>query len=155
MHIRESGHITTQTNNMATLQIMRLSADAVLPSKAHSNDAGYDLSSTNEYIIEPMGFALVETGIAIRVPHGTYGRIAPRSGLSCKSIFINAGVVDQSYRGPVKVVVYNLGKEPFKVEKGMRIAQLILEKIMLVSVVEVPNLEETSRGTSGFGSSGI
>jgi dUTP pyrophosphatase len=106
-------------------------------------------------VILPKSHCLVSTGIAMATPTGTYGRIAPRSGLAVKhGIHIGAGVIDSDYRGPVKVVMFNLGNLPFEIQQGDRIAQLILEKISVVDVIMVDNLEGTVRNHAGFGSTG-
>ena len=101
------------------------------------------------------GKALVKTDLSIAVPEGTYGRIAPRSSLAWKnSIHVGAGVIDGDYRGTVGVVLFNLSTQDFFVMKGDRIAQLILEKILIAEVEEVDELDITSRGSGGFGSTG-
>ena len=137
------------------LRIKKFHPEAKLPTKAHITDAGYDLSSIENTVIHPFTHSLVDTGIGICVPIGTYGRIAPRSGISMKDIIVNAGVIDPGYTNSVKVLLYNLSKVPFKIEKGDRIAQLILEKVeLLATVIEVSELNITDRGLQGFGSSG-
>jgi len=101
------------------------------------------------------GKVLVDTDISIAVPVNTYGRVAPRSGLASKhSIDIGAGVIDADYRGPVKVLLFNLSDNDFKVAVGERVAQLIVERIYTPDVVVVEQLEETVRGAGGFGSTG-
>jgi dUTP pyrophosphatase len=100
----------------------------------------------------------VKTDLAISCPAGTYGRVAPRSGLTVKKgVHVGAGVIDADYRGPVGVVLFNLGTEPLVIEHGDRIAQLILEQIVMAPVVDVGDgeLEETVRGAGGFGSTGV
>jgi dUTP pyrophosphatase len=90
------------------------------------------------------------------IPHGHYGRVAPRSGLAWKkSIDVGAGVIDEDYRGNVGVILFNFGDEDFVIKQGDRVAQLILEKISTPEVEEVDELPETSRGDGGFGSTGI
>ena len=90
------------------------------------------------------------------IPHGNYGRIAPRSGLAVKKMIdVGAGVIDSDYRGEVKVLLFNFGAEDFKVCKGDRIAQLIIEKYTITSIQEVENLSSTERGEAGFGSTGV
>jgi deoxyuridine 5'-triphosphate nucleotidohydrolase len=102
------------------------------------------------------GRGIVQTDLSIGCPAGTYGRVAPRSGLTVKNgIHVGAGVIDADYRGPVGVVLFNLGTEPFEVKKGDRIAQLILEQIVMAPVEEVTELDATVRGGGGFGSTGI
>jgi len=97
----------------------------------------------------------VDTDLAIAVPDGTYGRIAPRSGLASKHfIDTGAGVIDADYRGQVKILLFNHSEVDYKVAKGDRVAQLVLERIYTPEVVEVENLEESVRGAGGFGSTG-
>jgi dUTP pyrophosphatase len=98
---------------------------------------------------------MIKTDIAIQVPKGHYGRVAPRSSLAWKDfVDVGAGVIDEDYRGEVKVVLYNHGESLFHVKMGDRIAQLIIEKISYPEVKEVETLEETERGSGGFGSTG-
>ena len=130
---------------------------AVLPYKASPGAAGYDLTSVDTVVIPPGGSALVSTGWSMMLPQGTYGRIAPRSGLAVKhAIGVGAGVIDRDYRGVVGVVLFNHGTSHFHISQGDRIAQLILEKI--VEDVEFTHmetvLEATERGENGFGSTG-
>jgi len=137
------------------LLVKRLSDKAKLPVKGSALAAGYDLSSAEKILIPARGKALVQTQISIAVPAGTYGRIAPRSGLASKfMIDTGAGVIDADYRGEVRVLLFNLSDKDFQVEEGDRIAQLILERIYTPDVLEVNDLEETLRGAGGFGSTG-
>lgn len=101
------------------------------------------------------GKALVDTQLSIAVPEGTYGRIAPRSGLAAKhSIDTGAGVIDADYRGTVMVLLFNYGEQDFAISAGDRVAQLILEKIVMAPLRQVDDLDVTSRGAGGFGSTG-
>ena len=137
------------------LRVQLLHPDARLPRRETSDAAGYDLASVQFVEIPPHGTAVVSTGLAIAVPDGTYGRIAPRSGLAAKhSIGVGAGVVDCGYRGDVKVVLFNHGRFPWTVNPGDRIAQLILECIFVSEVIQCDALDETERGHAGFGSTG-
>ena len=118
--------------------------------------AGYDLRSAYDCIIPANGKAIVKTDIQIRVPEGTYGRIAPRSGLAAKHhIDVGAGVLDEDYTGNVGVVLFNHAAEEFSVTKGDRIAQLVCEKIEYPELEECKSLQDTARGSAGFGSTGI
>ena len=129
--------------------------NAAIPKRGSDGAAGYDLSSAVDVTIPTHGRGIVKTGLALKVPKGTYARIVPRSGLSVKkSIDIGAGVVDEDYRVEVGVVLINHGDQDFPVKQGGRIAQLILEKIKTPSIKEVQFLDETKRGESGFGSTG-
>lgn len=142
---------------MSTLRVRRLSENAVIPTKGSSMAAGFDLSSAIEIVVPAKGRCVVSTDLAIEVPEGTYGRVAPRSGLAVKiGLDVGAGVIDRDYRGVVGVVLFNHGDYDFSIRKGDRIAQLILEKIDETSVVElVDELEDTIRGDGGFGSTGV
>ena len=138
------------------LRVKRLSDQAVIPTRGSEWSAGYDLSSAKALTIAPGARAIVPTDLSIACPAGTYGRVAPRSGLTVKKgIHVGAGVIDADYRGPVGVVLFNLGDKDFEVQPGDRIAQLVLEKIMMVPVQVVEELDETVRGSGGFGSTGI
>ncbi|EDR07897.1 uncharacterized protein LACBIDRAFT_190820 [Laccaria bicolor S238N-H82] len=137
------------------LLVKRLSQKAKLPTRGSPLAAGYDLYSAEKKIVPAHGKALIDTQISIAVPIGTYGRVAPRSGLASKfMIATGAGVIDADYRGVVFVLLYNLSDKDFQVEEGDRVAQLILEKIYNPEVLEVADLDETLRGASGFGSTG-
>lgn len=140
-----------------SLYVKKLEPDAFLPVKGSTGAAGYDLCSYDNVTIKPHDKAMIHTKLAMVVPEGTYGRIAPRSGLAWKhAIDVLAGVVDYDYRGEVCVILINHGNEDFKVGKGDRIAQLILEKIEDKTMVqEVKELPTTQRGQGGFGSTGL
>lgn len=137
------------------LLIKKLSDQARLPIRGSAFAAGYDLHAAKETTVPARGKALVSTDLAIAVPPGTYGRIAPRSGLAAKHMInTGAGVIDADYRGEVKVLLFNHGQDDFKINEGDRIAQLIVEKICTPEIKEVENLEESIRGHGGFGSTG-
>ena len=137
------------------LQVKLLAASAKPPNRGSAFAAGYDLYASKEAVVPARGKVLVDTDISIAVPAGTYGRVAPRSGLASKhSIDVGAGVIDADYRGPVKVLLFNLSDNDFKVAVGERVAQLIIERIYTPDVVVVEQLEETVRGAGGFGSTG-
>lgn len=140
------------------LRVKKLSESAALPVRGSPGAAGYDLTSTESHIILPGHRAVVGTGLAVEVPPGTYGRVAPRSGLAVKSgIQVGAGVVDSDYRGEVKVVLFNQDHtNTYIVKPGYRIAQLVLEKIEYPDVEEIKDeLDSTERGDGGFGSTGV
>ncbi|KAM8876653.1 deoxyuridine 5'-triphosphate nucleotidohydrolase, mitochondrial [Synchiropus picturatus] len=137
------------------LRFAKLSEHATTPTRGSLRAAGYDLYSAYDYTIEPMGKAVVKTDLQIAVPHGCYGRVAPRSGLAVKHfIDVGAGVVDEDYRGNVGVVLFNFNNQPFEVKKGDRVAQLVCERIFYPELVEEKTLDETERGAGGFGSTG-
>jgi dUTP pyrophosphatase len=140
----------------AALRVKKLSRNAVLPSRGSAMAAGYDLSSAYECMVPARGKALVKTDLSIAIPVGTYARVAPRSGLAWKhSIDVGAGVIDADYRGPVGVILFNHSDTDFTIHAGDRIAQLILELIVTPQVLEVEDLDATTRGEGGFGSTGI
>jgi deoxyuridine 5'-triphosphate nucleotidohydrolase len=115
------------------LQIKLLSPTAKAPTRGSAYAAGYDLYASKATTVPARGKVLVDTDISIAVPAGTYGRVAPRSGLASKhSIDVGAGVIDADYRGPVKVLLFNLSEVDFKVEVGERVAQLIVERVSLL-----------------------
>ncbi|XP_068708305.1 uncharacterized protein [Montipora foliosa] len=133
----------------------KISDRATTPTRGSELAAGYDLYSAEDVTIPKQGKALVKTDIAISLPEGCYGRVAPRSSLSWKHhIDVGAGVVDRDYRGNVGVVLFNLSSTDYQVQWGDRIAQLIVEKISTPSLVEVKELDDTNRGTAGYGSTG-
>ena len=138
------------------LNVTRLIPSAILPTRSTPGSAGLDLFSTDNYVIMPGRRVVVSTGISVGLPPGTYGRIAPRSGLAVKhGLDTLAGVVDPDYTGEIKVVLQNLDSvQPVIIRPGYRIAQLILEKFETVETVEVPDLPATERGAEGFGSTG-
>ena len=137
------------------LQLKKLTESAVLPGYAHDGDAGLDLCSSEAATLEPGQQVMVPTGIALAVPSGHVGLVWDRSGFAAKhGLHCLAGVIDAGYRGEVKVVMINHGKEAFQVDAGMRIAQLLVQPIVSVETEEVQDLEETKRGEGGFGSTG-
>lgn len=141
-----------------TLQVERLTTTACLPSYAHPGDAGMDLCADEHCTLLPGERAAVSTGLRIALPVGTEGQVRPRSGLSIKHgvTVINApGTIDEGYRGEVKVLLINLGQEPFVIEPGMRIAQLVIAPVLRVAVAEGAVTDVTVRGEGGFGSTGL
>lgn len=138
------------------LKVKILEPGARLPSRSNPNDAGADLHSIESMMIHPGERKTVGTGIALEIPEGFYGRVAPRSGLASKhGIDVLAGVVDSSYRGEVKVVLLNTDRHnTFHIEKGDRIAQLIIESHFNMPITESQELTGSDRGKEGFGSTG-
>ncbi|XP_011310660.1 deoxyuridine 5'-triphosphate nucleotidohydrolase isoform X1 [Fopius arisanus] len=138
-----------------SIKFAKLSEKAFAPVRGSVQAAGYDLKSAYEYVIPGRGKELVKTDLQIQVPDGTYGRVAPRSGLAWKNhIDVGAGVIDADYRGNVGVVMFNHSDSDFKISPGDRVAQLICEKIAYPDLVEVKTLDSTERGDGGFGSTG-
>ena len=139
----------------SSLQVQFLTEFATLPKRESTGAAGYDLTSASNMIIKGHDKGIVQTDIVIKVPPGTYGRIAPRSGLAAKHfIDVGAGVIDEDYRGNVGVVLFNHSAKDFKVNRGDRVAQLIIEVIQTPEVVNVQRIDGTARGDGGFGSTG-
>jgi dUTP pyrophosphatase len=141
------------------LPVRRLRADAVIPDRAYSGDAGLDLAAVERIELAPGERALVGTGLAVAIPEGHAGFVQPRSGLAAKhgiTIVNSPGLVDSGYRGELKIVLQNTDpREPFVVEPGMRIAQLVVMPIPALAAVEVEELPESERGARGFGSSAV
>lgn len=139
------------------LYYKKLTSNAMDPVRATELSAGLDIKSAYEVVIPPVGKALIETDIQVKIPNGCYGRLAPRSSLASRHYLdIGAGVIDSDYRGSLKVLVFNHHDQEFKVERGMKIAQLICEKIMIPTVEELPMnsvWDDTKRNEGGFGSS--
>jgi len=156
--VEEEANVSTVTRMEVvkpTLRFAKMSEHAKAPTRGSSVAAGYDLYAAEEMVIEPGKRACVKTDIQIEVPDGTYGRVAPRSGLAAKhGIDVGAGVVDKDYRGNVMVLLFNFGDAAFNVARGDRIAQLVLEKICMAELEELPTLDDTERGDGGFGSTG-
>ena len=142
---------------MIELPIQRLHADAVVPQRAYTGDAGFDLASCERVELGPGERALVGTGLAVAIPEGYAGFVQPRSGLAARhglTVVNSPGLVDSGYRGELRVVLLNTDRtEPFVVEPGMRIAQLVVLPIPELELVEVDELPSSERGVRGFGSS--
>ena len=140
------------------LPIKRLDPSVDLPSYAYAGDAGLDLRSNEDVVLEPLEHRLVSTGLAIAIPEGYAGFVQPRSGLALReglSMANTPGLIDAHYRGELKVCAINLDpKRPIAIAKGERIAQLVIQRVPLVRLVEVDELDQTDRGSGGFGSSG-
>ena len=138
-----------------SLGVKKLGYDSILPTRGSGGAVGYDLYSNSDGVIAKGKRGVVSTGIAISLPPGVYGRVAPRSGLAMKNgIQIGAGVIDPDYTGEISVIIFNMGDTDFEVKKGDRVAQLILERCETPPVEEISLLEETERGDGGFGSTG-
>ncbi len=140
------------------VRIKRLTDDAILPQYAHPGDAGMDLFANCELQLGPGESALVQTGIAIELPPNTEAQVRPRSGLALKSrvsVLNTPGTIDAGYRGEVGVILINHGKQSFTVEKGMKVAQMVIKPVEQAEVIEVDDLSDTRRGAGGFGSTGV
>lgn len=139
------------------LKVKKLTGDAVLPRYAHPGDAGLDLFACQESVIAPGESQLVKTGIAIELPAGTEAQVRPRSGLALKHgiTVLNApGTIDEGYRGEIGVILMNHGRKEFRVNSGMKIAQMVVKPVITATVIEVDELSDTPRSSGGFGSTG-
>lgn len=140
------------------VSIKRLDPEVELPTYAYEGDAGLDLRANESVEIPPHERVLISTGIAIALPDGYAGFVQPRSGMALKrglSIANTPGLIDAHYRGEIKVIAVNLDpRETIRIERGERIAQLVIQQVSVVHLVEVDELDETDRGAGGFGSSG-
>ena len=137
------------------LKVKRIHPEAKLPVYGHPGDAGLDLFSAVDRELGPGDVFAVPTGIQIAIPPGHVGLIWDKSGISLMGVHRLAGVIDAGYRGEVQVVLANLGDGPFAVKKGQKIAQMLVQSVAAVTVVEAESLDDTSRGEGGFGSTGL
>lgn len=140
------------------LKVKKISPDAKIPGYAHSGDSGMDLYSVEETELKPGERKTIKTGLQIAVPKGFEAQVRPKSGLAAKfgiTVLNTPGTVDSGYRGEVMVILVNLGNEVYKVEKGKKIAQMVIAKVEEAEVEEVEDLDETARKDGGFGSTGL
>ncbi|PRR77271.1 Deoxyuridine 5'-triphosphate nucleotidohydrolase [Clostridium liquoris] len=143
---------------MYKLFIKKLNEDAIIPKYAHEGDAGMDLYSIEEKTIEPGETTLIHTGISIQLPEETEAQIRPRSGLALKhsiTVLNTPGTIDEGYRGEICIILINHGNNTFKVEKHMRIAQMVIKPVLKVKILEVTTLLDSERGENGLGSTGL
>lgn len=143
---------------MTELRVTRLRDDAHLPRQAYAGDAGLDLAACERLTLQPGERAVVPTGVAVAIPDGYAGFVQPRSGLAARhglSVVNSPGLIDSGYRGELRVVLLNTDRsEPFTIEPGMRVAQLVILPVPAVELVEVEELPDSAeRGARGFGSS--
>ena len=147
-----------ETIKKIAVSVQKLAADTVLPKYAHDGDAGVDLYSAGNFSVKPGERMLVPTGLKMAIPHGYEGQVRPKSGLALKhglTVLNTPGTVDAPYRGEVGVIVIN--HDPgavYEIKKGEKIAQMVFNKVEYVSFTEVTELEATSRGEGGYGSTG-
>lgn len=137
-----------------TIKFRRLSKDVIIPSYAHHGDAGMDLYSTEEKILKPGQRYCFCLGFAMEFPEDYVALVKDRSGMALKGIHSLAGVIDSSYRGEYKIVLINLGDGEYKIEKGDKIAQLLILPIITANIKVEKSLSKTARGRGGFGASG-
>ena len=124
---------------------------------AHPDDAGYDLCSRIDAVLEPLSGRAIPVGFAMELPSGYEAQIRPRSGLAAKhhiTVTNSPGTVDANYRGEVNAILFNLGKAPFTIKRGDRIAQMVICKLPEIELIEATELSETDRNKNGFGSTG-
>lgn len=149
--------MNTEQQNIQ-LKLQRLDPSVPLPHYAYPGDAGLDLASSIALTIEPGERALIPTGLALAIPEGYAGFVQPRSGLALKeglTIVNTPGLIDSHYRGELKIIALNTDKHhSISIERGQRVAQLVIQAVPIVQIVESDELETTERGTGGFGSSG-
>lgn len=141
-----------------SLKVKLINKNAVLPFRANPGDAGLDLFAAEEKLIKSGEAELISTGIILELPEGTEAQVRPRSGLALKhsvTVLNSPGTIDEGYRGEIKVILINHGKEDFKIEKQMRIAQMVIAPVAMVTITQVEELSDSERGIGGFGSSGI
>jgi dUTP pyrophosphatase len=139
------------------IEIIKLNEAAIIPSYSHPGDAGLDLFAVEAQTILPGETKLINTGIAIAVPPGTEAQIRPRSGLALKhsiTVLNSPGTIDAGYRGEIGIILINLGKQPFQILPGMKIAQMVIASIIQAKLTLVTQLNATNRGIDGFGSTG-
>ena len=150
-----SGPDDSANPELRYLSFKRLDPGATLPTRGSSQAAGLDIFSIEEVVIGPKQRSLVRTGLAVAIPEGHYGRVAPRSGLATqKGLDVLAGVIDSDYRGEVHCLLYNAGNEAIHLPAQSKICQLIIEKIITPSAVWSDEISDTDRGSGGFGSTG-
>lgn len=140
-----------------TVNFKRIHPDALLPAYARPGDAGMDVCSCERATLQPGERKLVKTGLIMELPHGTEAQMRPRSGLALKhgiTLLNTPGTIDEGYRGEVGVILINLGRDPFEVTTGMRIAQMVITPVLRVDTSEVSDVSDTARGANGFGSTG-
>ena len=139
-----------------TLHIKKLSATAIIPKYIHPHDAGMDLYSNETITLQPQERKLISTGIAMAIPSGYVGLIWDKSGIAANhGLKTMAGVIDSGYRGEIKILIHNLSSRPYTVQSGTKIAQMLIQPVVQNEIIEVKELDDTSRGVGGFGSTGI
>lgn len=140
------------------LKIKKINDKAIIPNYAHEGDAGLDLYAVKELILKPGERGLVHTGIQIELPKNTEAQIRPRSGLALKNgitTLNSPGTIDEGYRGEIGVILINHSNVVFKIEQGMKIAQMVVKPIVKVDIIETEELSNSERNEKGFGSSGV
>ena len=144
--------------NKIPVKIEYISPNACLPKYAHGDDSGADVCSTIDYILQPMEIKAIPTGLKIELPTGFELQVRPRSGLALTHGLIlpnSPGTIDSGYRGELQIIMMNLGKKPFHIKVGQRIAQIVLSPQYSADFEIVKKVKKSNRGTGGFGSTGI
>lgn len=131
-----------------------LDPGAYMPERAHATDAGADLRSREDKVVPAHGSAVFDTGVHIALPPNTYGAIEPKSGLNIKHNILSFGTIDEGYTGSIVVKLYNLGDTDVQIEAGQKITQLVVRPVNYVRLEQIDHLEDTDRGSAGFGSTG-
>ncbi|MEM7794080.1 MAG: dUTP diphosphatase [Cyanobacteria bacterium P01_C01_bin.118] len=140
-----------------TIKFQKLSPAAIIPTYAHPGDAGADLVAIEQHILAPMQRLAIPTGLAAEIPQGYEMQVRPKSSLALKhgiAVLNTPGTVDAGYRGEIKVILINLGADPFEITPGQRIAQIIIAPVLQAEFVIAEQLSESARGAGGFGSTG-
>lgn len=156
------GKIMQNRNNTLVVEVKRLSPNATVPTCSHFGDAGLDLYASEDFFIKTGETAVVKTDLAVGLPVGFYGKVEDRSSLAALGLRTGAGVIDSGYTGEVKIVIHNINNtndssyrgQGYQIKKGQRIAQLIVQSVVPVRLVEVQTFDNSERGSNGFGSTG-
>lgn len=131
-----------------------LDSGAYRPTRAHKTDAGLDLYSPVDVVIMPQASAVIDTGVHVALPEGSVGFLKSKSGLNVKHGILSEGVIDAGYTGSIRVKLYNHGSDPYCIQRGDKITQLVILPVILPDLEQVEMLEDTERGCGGFGSTG-
>lgn len=140
------------------IKIKKLTDDAKIPTYAHDGDAGADIYSNETVTIQPLDRKSIGTGLSVEIPVGFEIQVRPKSGLALNhgiTVLNTPGTIDAGYRGEIKGILINLGSEPYTVEKGQKIAQLVLKPVLKADFIETDDLSDSVRGEGGFGSTGL
>ena len=140
------------------IMVKKLTNNAVIPTKAHFDDSGYDLYSSEEVVIDAGTRKLIHTGIVLKIPNGFEGCIRPRSELSLHrglTVLNSPGTIDSNYRGEIEVIIFNSGNEKFVIKPGYKIARIVFQQLTMVNFIEVDSMNNTDRGYGGFDSTSV
>lgn len=143
---------------MIDLKVKKIDEKAKIPEYQSSGASGFDLHSIEDIVLKAGGFGVVKTGLAFEIPYGYEIQVRPRSGLAYKNgigVLNSPGTIDSDYRGEVMVILFNFSKEDFYIKSGDRIAQAVLSKVSMANLIVSSSLDETKRGSNGFGSTGV